>query len=497
MHQLFKPINNASLAAFRILFGLLIATELRWEWAARVDLVQQRPIRFPYLGFEWLTLLPTGWGEPFLYSLAACCLLISLGLCFRPAAIAFTVGYTWMFLLDRAYFNNHNYLICMLGGWLAVSDAHRRWSVDAWLRPAIRSTTVPTWQLAGIIGQIGVAYFFGGVAKINPDWLRGEPMRYFLYQLIDTPVLSIFAEGRPLALVFAWGGMLFDLLIVPALLWRRTRLAAFAAFAFFHVMNANMFSIGIFPWLSMGSLVLFLPPTAIEQGLAWLRRPFAAAAAPSPPSEARRQQSSPFACRLITAAFILWFAVQCLVPLRRFLLPGNVGWTREGFYFAWTMKLNQKSCFLQYQLYDPSTDKWATVNQAADLTAVQNRWLPTEPRGIARYAQFLSARATEAAGRPIVVVCDAIASLNGRPYQYVINPSIDIAKAVAPRWRHADWIVPLAAEAPIGTYANMTQKPERIRRLVNEIRVARGIFPPAVTRSEIRDESASQRDDDE
>ena len=174
---LFKACNNAPLAAFRFVFGLTIFTELRWEWAARVGLVEQRPIRFPYMGFEWLTLLPTGWGEPFLYSLAACCLLISLGLCFRPAAIAFTVGYTWMFLLDRAYFNNHNYLICMLGGWLAVSDAHRRWSVDAWLRPAICSTTVPTWQLAGIIGQIGVAYFFGGVAKFNPDWLRGEPMR--------------------------------------------------------------------------------------------------------------------------------------------------------------------------------------------------------------------------------------------------------------------------------------------------------------------------------
>ena len=56
MHQLFKPINNASLAVFRILFGLLIATELRWEWAARVGLVEQRPIRFPYMGFEWLTL---------------------------------------------------------------------------------------------------------------------------------------------------------------------------------------------------------------------------------------------------------------------------------------------------------------------------------------------------------------------------------------------------------------------------------------------------------
>lgn len=494
MDQLFKPINNASLAVFRILFGLLIATELRWEWAARVGLVEQRPIRFPYMGFEWLTLLPAGWGEPFLYALSACCIAISLGLCFRPAAVAFTLGYTWMFLLDRAYFNNHNYLICMLGGWLAVSDAHRRWSIDAWLRPGIRATRVPAWQLAGIIGQIGVAYFFGGVAKLNPDWLRGEPMRYFLYQLIDTPGFSVLADKPVLPVVFAWGGMLFDLFIVPALLWRRTRLAAFAAMAFFHVMNANMFSIGIFPWLSLGSLVLFLPPATVEQAVACLRLPAKAklpqAHLPSP------QAASPLTRRLITAAFILWFVVQCLVPMRRFLLPGNVGWTREGFYFAWTMKLDQKSSFLGFQLYDHISQKWGAVNYRADLTPVQARWLPGEPRGIVEYARYLVGRQPGKHAAALTVVCDSVASLNGRPYQYMIDPTVDVAAAPLPRFRHAGWIMPLAVNAAIGRYPHAVQKDRLVMALIQQTRLGRGIMPPSVTDPPARDDRPLQRDDE-
>jgi len=491
MHQLFKPINNASLAAFRILFGLLIATELRWEWAARVELVQQRPIRFPYLGFEWLALLPTGWGEPFLYSLAACCLLISLGLCFRPAAIAFTVGYTWMFLLDRAYFNNHNYLICMLGGWLAVSDAHRRWSVDAWLRPAIRTSTVPTWQLAGIIGQIGVAYFFGGVAKINPDWLRGEPMGHFLNELAGIPVFEVFAHKPWLAVPFAWGGLLFDLFITPALLWRRTRLLAIAAMAFFHVMNANMFTIGIFPWLSMASIVLFLPPASVEHVFGLLRRMVAVTALQPVISDTPPLPQN--TGRFIATGFILWFAFQCLLPLRSLLLPGPVGWTREGFYFAWTMKLDAKSTFLGFHVCDSQSGDCRSIDHNADLTPVQANWLPYEPRGIAQYARFLRRREEQTTARPVTIVCDSVAALNGRPHQYMIDPTVDVAVAPLPTFGHADWIVPLDRDAPIGNYVTATVKTKRAMRLIQEVRIVRGLFPQELQGQPIRDLTAAER----
>jgi hypothetical protein len=480
MNAFFQQVNNATLAAFRIIFGLMILAEIGWERDARVGLIESRPVRFPYMGFEWLQPLPSGCGEPFLACLSASCVALSLGLFFRAAVVAFTLGYTWMFLLDRAYFNNHTYLICMLGGWLAVSDANRRWSLDVLMWPAIRRTTVPAWQLYGLTGQIAVAYFFGGVAKINPDWLRGEPMRYFLYQLVDTPGFSVLADRPLLPVIFAWAGMLFDLLIVPALCWRRTRLPAIVAMTCFHVMNANMFAIGIFPWLSMGAIVLFLPPGCVERVVELLSGRPERITSGSLPSLRQPLSISPPARRLIVAACIAWFGIQCLVPLRRFLLPGNSGWTREGFYFAWTMKLDHKSSFLSFHACDPTSGVCRPVDYRGDLTVVQAAWLPQQPRGIAEYARFVDARLEAENGRPVTIVCDSVASLNGRPYQYMIDPRIDVADAPLPRFSHAEWIVPLALDEPIGIYPSRDEKERRIMSLVERTRFQKGIVPPAL-----------------
>ena len=59
---------------------------------------------------------------------------------------------------------------------------------------------------------------------------------------------------------FVIGGLLLDLLVVPLLLWRRTRLFAFVAAVLFNLINAVIFDIGIFPWLMLGALLIFFPP---------------------------------------------------------------------------------------------------------------------------------------------------------------------------------------------------------------------------------------------
>jgi vitamin K-dependent gamma-carboxylase len=48
--------------------------------------------------------------------------------------------------------------------------------------------------------------------------------------------------------------------LVPFLLFPLTRpLALIAAFGF-HFMNSKLFTIGIFPWLALGTALLFFPP---------------------------------------------------------------------------------------------------------------------------------------------------------------------------------------------------------------------------------------------
>ena len=56
------------------------------------------------------------------------------------------------------------------------------------------------------------------------------------------------------------GGLVFDLFIAPALIWRKTRYLAFGACVFFHLTNHIMFRIGFFPILMLGASLIFFEP---------------------------------------------------------------------------------------------------------------------------------------------------------------------------------------------------------------------------------------------
>jgi vitamin K-dependent gamma-carboxylase len=469
---LVMPVDNTTLAAFRILFGTLICVELVGSWSRRVEMISSRPIRFPYTGFEWVPLLP-GWLAPAVYAtIILAAVTVALGYCYRVTAVLFAVGYTYSFLVDRAYFNNHFYLICLLAGWLAVGDAHRRWSIDAWRHPSLVSRTVPRWQLFGPAIQMAIPYVFGGLAKIKADWLRGEPMRAQLWELWDNPFYGPLVQQPWAGVAFAWAGMLFDLLIVPAMLWRPTRWPAIAAMLLFHLTNMQMFDIGIFPWLGMGGVVLFLPPAMLDS---WLTRDRgtggqdAVKAATGLPTTG----CSPW----VAWGCAAWLATQLLLPFRHHLIPGNVGWTREGFYFAWTMKLDLKSEFLGFHLCDPASGECQAANLDGTLTGVQRYWLPGEPQGIVAFARFLKERAIRDGMPEPVVVCDSVCAMNGRPYQYMLDPARDPADLVVPRFGPADWIVPLDEAAPLGNYKIGAKKERAVMQVIHETRVVKKIFP--------------------
>src|SRR5436190_7133025 len=59
--------------------------------------------------------------------------------------------------------------------------------------------------------------------------------------------------------------LIFDLLVVPFLLNRKTRLPAFIIAIVFHLINAKIFEIGIFPWLMIALTTIYFSPD-------WFRR---------------------------------------------------------------------------------------------------------------------------------------------------------------------------------------------------------------------------------
>ena len=55
---------------------------------------------------------------------------------------------------------------------MAIVPAHGLCSMDRRLGWTSRTGTAPAWTLWFLRAQIGLVYFFGGIAKINGDWLR-------------------------------------------------------------------------------------------------------------------------------------------------------------------------------------------------------------------------------------------------------------------------------------------------------------------------------------
>src|ERR1051325_8697886 len=117
---------------------------------------------------------------------------------------------------------NHYYLIALLAFLLMLMPAQRTFSLDRWRQPHMPET-VPRWCVLILRFQLFVMYFYGGIAKLNPDWMRGEPMySAIVHHAEDVPAIAYHFPAALLAYGIAYGGIVIDL-TTPILLWfRRT-----------------------------------------------------------------------------------------------------------------------------------------------------------------------------------------------------------------------------------------------------------------------------------
>jgi hypothetical protein len=449
------PVDIASLACFRLAFGAVMVWEVyRYfskGWIASYYINPE--FHFTYYGFGWVKPWPGDGMYVHFALLGLAAAGITLGLFYRLSAVAFFLGFTYVFLLDQSRYLNHFYLISLIAFLLIFLPVHRALSLDARLRPGLRSDTAPAWALWLMRAQVGIPYFYGGLAKLNGDWLRAEPIRGWLASRPDFPVIGRFFTDEWMVYAFAYGGLLLDLLIVPLLLWKPTRPYAFAAGLVFHGTNAVLFRIGIFPWMMMAATTIFFAPD-------WPRRvglmPKREEARSQPRKRGRthaRIEDAPRTQRLKLAAAGAWVVLQLLVPLRHFLYPGNVSWTEEGHRFSWHMKLRDKEARARFTVTDPADGTSWTVHPRESLTRLQTSKMGGQPDMILQFAHHVAQEA-RAAGRPAVQVrARVMASLNGREPQLLVDPEVDLA--AQPRsLRRASWIVPLHQPLPSASAAH-------------------------------------------
>ncbi len=434
--RFYEPIHPSSLAFLRAGAGLILLWEaVRFLTSNRIEVDYLQPtIHFTYLGFDWVRPWP---GDGLYYhfaGLGVLGLLIALGFLTRISAVLFFLGFAYVFLLDQARYLNHFYLVLLLSLLLIFAPTHYRYSIDALIRRKRKRKrkATPRWVLLLFRTQIGLVYFYAGIAKINPDWLSGEPLRTWLRARGDMAFIGDLLTWELTAWVFSYGAVLLDLLAWPLLLYRPTRTLVFWILVGFHLMNSILFGIGIFPWLMIVATTIFFAP---NWPLAFWQKPPGSQMDPKPVTEPPRQSL------LVLVLVVLYLSFQMLFPLRHFLYPGRVHWTEEGHRFSWHMMLRTKRSVATFLVTQPETGESWLVDPKVDLETWQARRMAGRPDMILQYARWVADRYRKEGKGNVSVRATVKVSLNSHPPQLLIDPDIDLAKekrSLAP----ARWILP-------------------------------------------------------
>lgn len=457
--QLLSPVDGSSLAVFRMSFGAIMLWQaFRYLAQGLIDRYWIEPIfHFTYPGFAWVQ--PWSGGGMYFHvaAMGGLAALFAVGLHYRLATVLFFFVFTYLFLLEHALYLNHYYFVCLISFLLIFVPAHRCWSVDAIRNRGLRPTTVPFWSVAILRAQMAIVYFFGGIAKLHSDWFQGRSVQIWLEDKSSHPVFGPLFERPETFLAIAWTGVAFDLLIVPFLLWKRTRVAAFIAAVCFHLLNAWFFNIGIFPWFSIAATTLFFEPDwprAVWRSMSRWWKPLS--------EESTSPQFAPIlsASEPARRTRVMWFlgiymGFQVLIPLRHWLYPGDVNWTEEGHEFSWQMKLRDKSAKVEFLIFDPQERTVWQEPVLAHLKKWQARAMAKRPELIRQFAHYLARVSAEDLGREVKVRVNSTVSLNGAPEAVMIDPEADLGHEPY-RIGPAPWIV---RHAPPATASFALQNP--------------------------------------
>ena len=450
------PVCGQSIAVFRIAFGLLMLHDvvymLRAGWLTRFYV--ERDILFPYFGLE-VPPLPAPWLH-WLWALCGlCCVLVALGAFYRLAIWGFNAIFIYFFLLDQALYLNHFYMIALFGLLLGCTDAHRCWSVDRRLGRINGTREVPRWNLLILQFQVEVIMIFAGLVKIEIDWLRGEPLRQWMLERTWSPFSDLF-QIHWVTLAAPVLVILIHVVGAPLLLWSRTRVPVFLLYCAFHVANAHLFNIGVFPWMTIAATTILFSsdwPSVFRRRTGAVLRRVHTALRPAP-SRAVPPDWAVRLSRFVTGppvpdgtaravfrplhpaalgALALYALVQIWLPVRDSVFDGYVGWTEEGQKFSWRMMLYSAAGDGRFLVAAPDGEV-RVADTPAHLDAVQAYLVFTKPEMLLHYVHWLKDHYAARGAGKVRIYADVGKSVNGKPWQRFVDPEADLAAVDGMNW---------------------------------------------------------------
>ena len=430
MNQLFfKNIDNSPLIVFRIFFGFLISCEsfgaIITGWVKRV-LIEPK-FTFSFIGLEWLQPLP-GYGMYFYFIIMGLFgIAIMLGYRYRVAIIGYTILWAGVYFMQKTSYNNHYYLLLIISFYMIFLPANQYASLDVKQQRIHKQNTMPYWISLLFIVQVTIVYFYAAIAKFYPDWLDGTFTKLLLSGTTSNEFLLKIFLNKYFYLFIAYAGILFDLLIVPLLLFKKTRTIALAASLSFHLFNAIFLQIGIFPFFALSFSLFFYPPEKIRK-LFFKNKP---------------SIEEPIAYNYSRKRFFLYFLIpflfiQFILPLRHHLIEGDVLWTEEGHRLSWRMMLRKRDGFINFKIKNNDTGEITSYDYHKNLSPKQANTLATKTDFIWQYCQRIK---QEYSGKNISIFIDCKNNINNGEFKTLIDPKQDFAKAKWNYFWHNEWVL--------------------------------------------------------
>ena len=433
---LFHRIDNSPLIIFRIFFGVLVSLEcfgaIATGWLKRNIVAPQ--YTFPFIDFAWLEAL-AGPGMYFYFSLMGILgICIALGLRYRFSILAFTLLWTGSYLMQKTAYNNHYYLLVLISFLMCLFPAHKAYSLDVRMGNAQKENSMYGYVKWIIVLQLFIVYTYASIAKLYGDWLDFGMIDILMKSKSDYPLVGDVLQQPWMHKIIGSFGIIFDLLVVPALLWKPTRKAAFIASIFFHLFNSIIFQIGIFPYLSLAFTVFFFEPETIRKLFFKREVPFNFQKTVVP------NYKKPF-----LIVFSIYFLLQLILPIRHYFIQDDVLWTEEGHRMSWRMMLRERSGSGQFKIVR-SNGKELFIDIQQYLTVGQQRKVLAYPDFAWQFAQYLKRDLKEENEEVSVYLINSKVSINGRAPAPFIDPTADLANIPWTPLKHSDWILPSQLE---------------------------------------------------
>lgn len=483
---LFKEIHPATLGFFRMVVGVTFLVQLDRIYEYVVVILPQCQFFLTYDLFHWVHIMPETSMALMFTGMRIAAILVLLGVLYRPAMAYLFVTWTYVLLLCNGHYNNHYYLLSLITFMMIFMAADRYLSVNQLIFYLLHRFKVgagsvvgklanwwhehqfkiPNWQVFLLKAQLFIVYFYGGLAKLNKDWINGYPLKIWLPGK-EFPLLEAWLWTESAAYFFSYLGILFDIGVGFLLFYKPARKWVLPFLIAFHVSNHFLWNIGVFPWFMIAATAIFFVPDFPHQIYTFIKdRLFSGKGKTTPKkskkgataSEKRKAKQQQKAAepvqigavggftwnrKLVVGLMGIYLMWQLLFPFRQYFYSGQVGWHGMGNDFAWRMMLIDRVYASKVIVTIPGEGAIGGVDMGKYMTGRQIKAMGHYPSHYIRFAHFLRDEMQENGleGEPEINAY-VFRSFNGRPFQPLIDTTANLVPMQAKTWQKPDCVIP-------------------------------------------------------